>query len=568
MTKMKKTLKKATTLAGLKAKGIKSTHAVAHVTSLERKLVHKEAELLLYKELLGGPLKNSSFTAKLDRFVEIVLMTIDADVAAAFRFDEEKNKLELCSISGPLSEIVKQTTVSADDGIAAATIYEREPILSKLKSEDVKWLKRSKLDMNREVMTLPFKHRRKVTGVLQIIGKPGGEGFLKLDVDFIGTLTRQFTSVAEWAYVFTDLDDRVRDFSTLNQIGTLLISTLNESIIRRRAMNVITKLLDAEVGSLLLLDKENDELYFEVALGKEGAKVKEGRLKMGEGIAGWVAKTGEPVIVNDVHNDKRYAKKIDKLSHFTTRNILCVPIKTKDEVIGVLQAINKHRGPFLDRDLDIFQIFAGQVAIALDNARLHEELRETFMATSESLAEAIEKRDTYTGNHTKRVLHYSVATAKRLKLTETEIDRLRLSSILHDVGKIGIDDAILRKEAPLDEAETAQMKRHPTIGAEILDRVPQLRHIIPGTLYHHERIDGLGYPNGFKDEQIPLIARIIAVADTYDAMTTSRPYRKGLPTKVALAELKRCSGTQFDPIVVKAFIRAHKAGEMDLTGIL
>lgn len=135
-----------------------------------------------------------------------------------------------------------------------------------------------------------------------------------------------------------------------------------------------------------------------------------------------------------------------------------------------------------------------------------------------------------------------MAAAKHMRLSPETLELLKFSAVLHDIGKIGIEDRILRKQAPLDDAEAAEMKRHPLLGADILKRVPQLKEIVPGMLCHHERIDGRGYPNGFSDGQIPLIAKIISVADTYDAMTTTRPYRKALPTETALKELEKFSG--------------------------
>ncbi|MBI5469113.1 MAG: HD domain-containing protein, partial [Deltaproteobacteria bacterium] len=266
------------------------------------------------------------------------------------------------------------------------------------------------------------------------------------------------------------------------------------------------------------------------------------------------------LIIRDVSADKRFQGSFDKKSKFVTRNMVCVPVKIKGNVIGVLQAINSVGGPFEPEDLKLFQLFSNQVAIALDNARLYEEIKETFYATSEALAEAIEKRDPYTEGHTKRVLEYSLAIAGEMRLPQSTVEILKLSAVLHDIGKIGIEDSILRKNAPLDPSEAAAMKTHPLVGAEILSHVPQLKDVVPGMLYHHERVDGEGYPKGLKQDRIPLIARIISVADTYDAMTTTRPYRGGLTPKMAMKELKKHSGRQFDARVVNAFIRAYRNG--------
>jgi putative nucleotidyltransferase with HDIG domain len=183
-----------------------------------------------------------------------------------------------------------------------------------------------------------------------------------------------------------------------------------------------------------------------------------------------------------------------------------------------------------------------------------------FFQTAESLADAIEKRDPYTGGHTQRVTSYSMAIAKHLQLNPSEKKCLKIAAVLHDVGKIGIEDHILRKPEPLNSEEYNTIKGHARMGAEILEHIRQLRDIVPGVKYHHEQMNGSGYPDGLKGEEMPIIARIVAVADTYDAMTTDRPYRRALTRETAIGELKRCSGIQFDREVVEAFIKAYALG--------
>ena len=197
--------------------------------------------------------------------------------------------------------------------------------------------------------------------------------------------------------------------------------------------------------------------------------------------------------------------------------------------MGVIELINELGDePFSKEDLDLFAALANQVAIATENARLYEEMKGTFVSTAEAVAEAIERRDPYTGNHTRRVQGYCSAIAKYLSLSPSEEEDLRLAAILHDVGKIAVKDNILQKKGRLSEREFAAMKEHPRVGAEIMAHIKQLHEVIPGIRSHQERNDGMGYPDGLKDGDIPLVARIIAVADTYDAMTTDRPYRKSL----------------------------------------
>jgi putative nucleotidyltransferase with HDIG domain len=360
-----------------------------------------------------------------------------------------------------------------------------------------------------------------------------------------------------------EIEEKAKRLVLLSKLGRILNSTLDRREVRRRAMEAATQLMKAKVGSLLLIDEERRQLYFEVALGNQEETVKKLTLSMGEGIAGWVAKNGKPLIVNAPEKDTRFFKGVDGRTGFRTRNIICVPVKVKERVIGVLEAVNKKRGEQFDRDdLSLFVSLADQVAIALDNARLYQELEEMFFQTAESLADAIEKRDPYTGGHTQRVTSYSLATARHLQLKSWDKRCLKIAAVLHDVGKIGIEDEILRKPEPLSPEEYNTIKLHTKMGAEILDHIRQLKDIIPGVRYHHEQTNGKGYPEGLKGEETPIIAKIVAVADTYDAMTTDRPYRKALTKETAIEELKRCSGVQFDSKVVDAFVKAYQSGEI------
>ena len=366
-----------------------------------------------------------------------------------------------------------------------------------------------------------------------------------------------------WMRKLKQIEEKVERLALLSQLGQILNSTLDHKEIRRRAMEAATQLMKAEAGSLLLVDEGKRQLYFEVALSDREEDIKRIPLNFGEGIAGWVAQKGKPLIVNSPKKDPRFFKGVDERTEFKTRNIICVPVKVKEKTIGVLEAINKQeRGGFNSGDLSLFLSLADQVAIALDNSRLYQELEEMFFQTTDSLADAIEKRDPYTGGHTQRVTRYSLAIAKYLQLNPLERKWLKITSVLHDIGKVGIEDQILRKPEPLSPDESEMIKRHCNIGVEIIKHIRQLRESIPGVKYHHEKLDGKGYPDGLKGEEIPLLAKIVAVADTFDAMTTDRPYRIAMERETAVKELEKCSGTQFDEKVVEAFIQAYQKGEI------
>jgi HD-GYP domain-containing protein (c-di-GMP phosphodiesterase class II) len=383
------------------------------------------------------------------------------------------------------------------------------------------------------------------------------------------TLGRMRGLESEIASTISAMQEKVRQLELLNQFSSILNSTLDPALVREKALEATCELLQCETASLLRVDPLTAELYWETALGETGKELTRGvRLPIDDrSIAGYVAMTGEHLVINDLSKDPRHQKKVTEGKGFAPRSMICVPLRARGEVIGVLQALNKISSRDFDsEDLRLMQTLGHQVAIAVENSGLYTDLKQSFYDTVEALAEAIEKKDHYTGGHTKRVVYYSLCIAKYLDLTAEELEHVRLGALLHDVGKIGIEDKILKKEAPLDPAEWKVMQRHPELGWDILSRARGLKDVVGGMRYHHERWDGKGYPCGLKGEEIPRIARIIAVADTYDAMVSTRPYRKGLSPRTAFDEIVRYRGTQFDPVVVDAFVQAFENEKMGNRG--
>jgi HD-GYP domain-containing protein (c-di-GMP phosphodiesterase class II) len=200
-----------------------------------------------------------------------------------------------------------------------------------------------------------------------------------------------------------------------------------------------------------------------------------------------------------------------------------------------------------------------QRVIQLNNTLLRE-LESSRLAMIQVLVQAIEARDTPTNGHCQRVVHYSLATAEKLGMERSKMDGLHYGVLLHDIGKIGVPDAILNKPGPLTEEEWIQMKRHPQLGYELLHELNFLDSALPVVLYHHERFDGSGYPHGLNKYEIPEAARIFALADSFDAMTTDRPYRKARSPEAAIEEILRCRGVKYDPEVTDAFLMAYEGG--------
>lgn len=243
-------------------------------------------------------------------------------------------------------------------------------------------------------------------------------------------------------------------------------------------------------------------------------------------------------------------------------SVVCALLHTPEREIGVLYLDRaRNQDPFADDDLYTADSVAAAMALGLDRRQLVERHQNLFLQTVTALAQAVEMRDRYTGNHTHRVTAYAQLLAAEMGLSTEERRQLQVATVLHDIGKIAIDDAVLRKPDRLTPAEFDVMKSHVTRGAEIVQMIPGLGWALPVVRGHHERWDGKGYPDGLRGEANPLPARIVAVADAFDAMTSDRPYRRGMPSARAFAELQSGAGTHFDPRCVEAFGRVREKVE-------
>jgi response regulator RpfG family c-di-GMP phosphodiesterase len=268
-----------------------------------------------------------------------------------------------------------------------------------------------------------------------------------------------------------------------------------------------------------------------------------------------------------VHGPKtqRYFQR--QTSEHKVQSLVSVPMRVRDRTLGVLNVVSFTKGRRFDEgQRKVVSMLASRAAASIENASLYEDLRATFKQTIQGLARALDKMDRYTAGHSDRVTEYAGLVADRLGLPPAECEVVRQSGLMHDIGKIGCRTN-LNKPGKLTQEEYEIFKAHPVYGKDILDPITFLHPLIPGVHMHHERWDGQGYPLQLRGEEIPLQARILAVADTYDAMTSDRAYRRALPHEVAIAELDRCIGSQFDPMCVDSFkisIESHREQSRDV----
>ncbi len=356
------------------------------------------------------------------------------------------------------------------------------------------------------------------------------------------------------------LKKKIAHITTVNEVGQGVVSTLDMKDLLNLVVSEITTTMQCEIVSIMLEDPETKTLKIEAAQGLDDETIGTVALKKGERISGWVAEHGEPVLVEDVEKDPRFARRSSE--KYYTKSLISVPIKVKDRVTGVINANNKRSGqPFLEDDLELLTELVSHISMAIENARLFDRLQTAHINTIKALAVAIDARDHYTKEHSEFVAGYAVAIAREMRFDKKEVEEIKLASQLHDIGKINIRDNILGKTGSLTEEEWKEIKLHTEKGAEILKPLAFLGKVIELVREHHEHYDGTGYPDGKAGDEIPVGARIIAVTDAYDAMVSDRPYRKTKTHEQAMEELKKHSGTQFDPDVVEAFLRVLKRQE-------
>jgi putative nucleotidyltransferase with HDIG domain len=243
----------------------------------------------------------------------------------------------------------------------------------------------------------------------------------------------------------------------------------------------------------------------------------------------------------------------------TVQSYIAFPLKTPKKIIGVLNLIRVEGTiSFSHVDLEIINVLASQSSISIDNVQLYQDIRDNYLKTIRAFALAVEAKDRYTHGHSENVMKYTVVLAKHLGLPEDEIENVKYAGLLHDIGKIGISEFILNKPSRLTQYEFDEIKKHPGVGAKILADVPFLQPLVPLVLHHHEFFDGNGYPDGIAGDKIPLGARILSVADVFEAMTSNRPYRKALLPDMVVKALIAGKGKQFDPRIVDAFLEVLK----------
>ncbi|GFE59040.1 HD domain-containing phosphohydrolase [Geobacter sp. AOG1] len=365
----------------------------------------------------------------------------------------------------------------------------------------------------------------------------------------------------------TNLEKAVSKLSTLYKVGLAINSTMESKPLFDLVVRTTMDTLEAQIGYIMLHDRQRNVLKVTTLLGHDSFAPEKGELEMKpSSVSAWVINNGKPRLITDIQETPEF----DRMSAmgYERKTLICAPLKTKDETIGTITVVNKiDNSVYNNEDLELLTTIAAQASIAIKNVQLYEEQQKTYMNTIHALVSAIEASDSYTRGHSERVTRYCMELAKKLDMPPERLKIIERAAVLHDIGKIGIDLSLLHKEGRLTPEDIRELQQHPVIGMKILEPIEFLSDVRLCIGQHHERFDGKGYPNNVAADHLLLESRMLAIADSFDAMTSDRPYRKALSLDVAIKELVDNAGTQFDPDLVQPFVEVLQSGKFSFAAI-
>jgi len=515
-------------------------------------------------EAVGHAIGSSAPTEELlGLVVDMLLQAVPAEGATIF-LKESSDMLRFAVTRGPDQDKLQGTRIRGDQGIAGWVVQHDQPALVRDTASDPRFSKHVDEDTGfrtHSLLCVPLHTRRGAVGAIELVN-PKDSSFSQAEARYVTSIANQTAQLIENVRLFQERQRHLSMIRALQMASHWLNSSLHLETVLEKIVQTANDVIKAEAGSVLLVD-ENSRLDFTVALGSTAEKLMANKQlisgRLDDGIVGHVARTGEPRLISDCSKDPAFASgagpEIQEKLGFETRSLVCVPMRARGEVVGVLELTNRLDGePFDASDLSSLSVFADDAAAALTNARLYESLEKSYLNTITSLATALDLRDNETGGHSQRVALLAKEVSKRLGLSQKKVDEVYQGSLLHDIGKIGIPDRILLKPGKLTEDEWKIMRRHVVIGHRLLTGIGFLKRAAVIPVFHHEMYNGNGYMAGLKGEEIPLGARIFAVIDAYDAMTSDRPYRKALSEEEARRRIWEACGTQLDPEVGEVFL--------------
>ncbi len=539
---------------------------------------------------------------EIDRLLEKIVLSIAAvmgvEIVSIMLIEKETQEMVIRAATGLPEEVVRMTRQKVGQGIAGWVAEKGEPLLIHDIEKDSRFAKLASDGKykTKSLLSVPLLTKSGVIGVLNVNCKATGETFNEHDLELLTTFSSQAAAAienaelyarvkdfnqeleekvriatAELAHSNKELEAKVAELSTLYETSRVMASALDTREISFRMLEEVGKIIPYDAGEICVYEEDTRELRILVT-------AQEGKIEAGDGVYPlnggqcpvWIALRKEHLLLPRLGERERsllegrpWAGRIG--------SYMGIPLLKGEKLIGTFELISSKEGAFNEAHLTTLRTLASGLSTSMENAKLYEDIQKNFFETLRSLVKGLEARDEYTRDHSERVTRLSVLIAKQMGLSEEQIQAIRIAGALHDIGKIGMDDEILKSKEKLTPEQLQAMREHPGVGARILEPIKFLKGIKEIVLQHQERYDGKGYPQGLAGDEISIEARILAVADAYDAMISRRRYRtKAYNHREVLEELQRCAGTQFDPNVVAALIdldrkRVRPIAEQDVT---
>ncbi|MDI6744997.1 MAG: HD domain-containing protein [Thermodesulfovibrionales bacterium] len=575
-----------------------SVHILEDITEIKRaeEKIKQEGEITAHLLMIA---ETTRHTIDIDKLMEQVMFCgreiVRCDVCLSYLWDNETKVFAPCRACGlehGLMPIFMTEPLDEKTGFVREAFGRKEPVIiidyrlmSLRGSETTEAISQDKED--KEIATHPSGARNDITSrgafpwlpnisaiaVIPFIGKKGYLGllagiyldreplFTERDKKIMKGIMHQVSAALDQAKLYKDSIDRAMELShkietikVMHEIDRNILSTLNPDELIETAVRMVSKVIACDRATVAIVDKEKQGFTWKAGVGTTFLP-KIGFAAFKDTSAAEVIKTGMPEYCANLMDVKEPLLVEAGLIKEGFLSHIRVPLTAKGEIVGILTVGSKRVSAFTPEDLATLEKIASQIGVALENSRLLKDREDLFFGVIKTLSSAIDAKSPWTAGHSERVTEYAVEIGKKIGLSQKELKDLELTGLLHDIGKIGTYEYILDKPDKLTDEELKIMRQHPENGAKILFSINQFKDIIPGIRHHHEFYDGAGYPDGLKGEEIPPFARILTIADTFDAMKAERPYRKGRTMDEIILEFKRCSGTQFDPKMAEVFLK-------------
>ncbi len=488
----------------------------------------------------------------LQRIVCAVTQVLPCEGCILWLLDKDTGQLRPMTIHGFTWEEVGTHEFSPGEGTIGSAFSEQRTVITNDLKRFAKFVRKGDVvDRIVSLLDVPMILDGRSIGVLDAANKIPGNDFNDDDGGMLSLLASQAAIAIDNARAHSEIRRRAYELEMLHSITQVMGTNLETRDVIRIIARETLKLLNFNDCSVFLYDSLNRRFELAAAIGSREHQVGRLWVPFDDGLISYTARTRKTVMVSNEDLDEY--RNCSPADYDGFRTVIAAALFLPDKLLGVIEVRERTVRDLTDEDLMLLKTIVQQMAVFLEKANLYHTVQELYLEVIKSLCETVEAKDPETIGHCYRVSEYAVRLAREMKLEEEVIEQIRVAAHLHDIGKIGIPEAILLKADRLTSEEYATIKQHSEIGAKILTPIEFFGNVTAFVRYHHERFDGNGYPDNLKGKGIPIGARILAVADSFEAMTWHRPYHDSLLPAEALEEVLKCSGTQFDPDVVRAF---------------